>query len=154
MNLVDELFAVARALGEAEIAYAVCGGIAVTIHGAPRTTKDIDVLVSRADLPRALEAVRTVGFDLPAHLMTFEHGTPRERHVQRVNKLHEGQHLILDLLIAEGILEEFLRRRIDVDLPEGRLSVVTKANLLDMKRVAGRPQDQADIGHLEALREA
>ena len=64
MNLVDELFKVTRALREAGIAYAVCGGIAVTMHGAPRSTKDIDLLISRDDLARALEAIRTVGFDI------------------------------------------------------------------------------------------
>ena len=44
MNLVDELHAVSRALSAAGISFAVCGGIAVTIHGATRTTKDIDLL--------------------------------------------------------------------------------------------------------------
>lgn len=44
MDLVDELHAVSRALSAAGISFAVCGGIAVTIHGATRTTKDIDLL--------------------------------------------------------------------------------------------------------------
>ena len=37
MNLVDELFAITGALNTAGIRYAVCGGIAVTIHGVVRT---------------------------------------------------------------------------------------------------------------------
>ncbi len=49
VNLVDELLGVTRALEAAGIPYAICGGIAVTIHGATRTTKDIDLLVERAD---------------------------------------------------------------------------------------------------------
>lgn len=44
MNLVDELYAVAAALREAGVRYAICDGLAVTIHGATRTTKDIDIL--------------------------------------------------------------------------------------------------------------
>ncbi|MBW2462158.1 MAG: hypothetical protein JRH11_10980, partial [Deltaproteobacteria bacterium] len=56
MNLIDELHAVAAALHDAEIDYAVCGGIAVTIHGAVRTTKDIDILISRGDVSRVMDA--------------------------------------------------------------------------------------------------
>ena len=57
MNLVDELHAVCAALVGAGIRHAICGGIAVTIYGATRTTKDIDMLVSPDDLERALEVV-------------------------------------------------------------------------------------------------
>jgi hypothetical protein len=42
-----------------------------------------------------------------------------------------------------------LRERIEVDLPEGVLSVVPREVLLKMKRLAGRPQDLADIEKLE-----
>ena len=87
MNLVDELHAVCGALRSAGIEYAVCGGIAVTIHGATRTTKDIDLLVSRADVQRILEIVRPLGYPFAALPMTFDEGTSRERHVQRVSKL-------------------------------------------------------------------
>jgi hypothetical protein len=76
MNLVDELHSVASALTSVGIAYAVCGGVAVTIHGAPRTTKDIDVLVAPADVSRVLSAVAPLGFSFVALPMTFDAGTP------------------------------------------------------------------------------
>jgi hypothetical protein len=148
VNLVDELHAVARALRSAGIPYAVCGGIAVTIHGATRTTKDIDLLVDRADLPRILDAVRPLGYAYAALPMTFDAGTERERHVQRVTKL-EGEHaLVLDLLLAEAAFAAFLSDRIDVELPEGVLSVVSLETLSRMKRLAGRAQDKADLEKL------
>lgn len=148
MNLVDELFAVTRALGEAGIAHAVCGGIAVTIHGAVRTTKDIDILISGADLSRALAAVATVGFDMPANPMTFGHGTGQERLVQRVSKLEDGDHLLLDFLVADGVLAPIFADRVEMVLPDGPLSVVSLSGLLEMKRMSGRPQDLADIQKL------
>jgi hypothetical protein len=150
VNLVDELHAIAAALEAAGVPYAVCGGIAVTIHGATRTTKDIDILVRRPDVARALDAVRPLGFVYAALPLTFEAGTPRERHVQRVSKLEGGQHLMLELLIEEAALAGFLARRIALDLPEGRLSVITLDALVEMKRLANRPQDQADIEKLES----
>jgi hypothetical protein len=149
MNLVDELHQIAQALRNAQIVYAICGGIAVTIHGATRTTKDIDILVTREDVPRVLEAVRPLGYAFAALPMIFDAGTSRERHVQRVSKLEGQEHLMIDLLIADGPFAGLLDERVDIDLPEGRLSVVTRDALLKMKRLASRPQDEADIEKLE-----
>jgi Uncharacterised nucleotidyltransferase len=149
VNLVDELHAIADALSGAGIEYAVCGGIAVTVHGATRTTKDIDLLVERSDLPRILELIRPLGYAFVALPMTFDAGTERERHVQRVSKMEAQHHLIVDLMIAEQGFAGLLADRVSFDLPRGRLSVVSRSTLLRMKRLAGRPQDLADIERLE-----
>jgi hypothetical protein len=152
VNLVDELHAVTRALRDAGIAYAVCGGIAVTIHGATRTTKDIDVLIAASDVDRAVNAVRSIGFEYAALPMTFDAGTNKERHVRRISKLSEGEHMILDVIVADASLAGALDDRVEVSLPEGPLSVVSRATLLRMKRLAGRAQDLADIEALEGAR--
>jgi hypothetical protein len=150
VNIVDELHAIAAAMRAAGIPYAVCGGIAVTIHGATRTTKDIDIVVAREQLPHALVAVAPLGYTIPAGLMTFGAGTQQERHVQRVNKLVGSEHLVLDFLIAEAAYAGTLDDRIDIDLPNGSLTVVSLETLLKMKRLAGRAIDLADIEKLEA----
>jgi 2-hydroxychromene-2-carboxylate isomerase len=150
VNLVDELHAVTAALESDGIPYAVCGGVAVTIHGATRTTKDIDLLVRREDVPRILEILRGLGYLFAALPMTFDAGTARERHVQRVTKIEGDHHLVVDLMLDEAALAGFLADHIDVELPEGRLRVVSRAGLLAMKRMAARPQDDADVERLEA----
>ena len=149
MNLVDELHSVAAALTAAGIPYAVCGGIAVTVHGATRTTKDIDILVARADLARALDAVRPLGYAFPALPMTFEAGTERERHVQRVSKIDGREHLVLDFILAESAFAGALDDRTEIALPAGPLAVVSRATLIKMKRLAGRAIDLADLEKLE-----
>jgi hypothetical protein len=149
MNLVDELHAIAAALEGAGVRYAVCGGVAVTIHGATRSTKDIDLLLSSEDLPRALEAIRPLGYAFPAFPMVFDEGTDHERHVQRVSKLADGRHLVLDLLLTEASLRGLMDDSVVVDLPQGRLRVVSRRALVHMKRLAGRPQDRADLQKLE-----
>lgn len=150
MNLVDELHRIAAALHGEGIPYAVCGGIAVTIHGATRTTKDIDLLVRREDVPRVLDAIRPLGYLFAALPMTFDAGTPKERHVQRVSKVEGSEHLVVDLILDEGALSGSLDDRITIELEEGPLNVVSRERLLTMKRVAARPQDLADIEKLEA----
>lgn len=149
MNIVDELHAIASALHAASIPYAVCGGIAVTAHGATRATKDIDIVVAREHVPGVLAAVAPLGYAIPAGLMTFSAGTPNERHVQRVNKIVGADHLILDILIAEAAYADVLEDRVDVALPAGPITFVSRPTLLRMKRLAGRAIDLADIEKLE-----
>jgi hypothetical protein len=149
MNLVDELHAVTAALVAAGIRYAVCGGIAVTLHGATRSTKDIDLLVAPDDVQRTLEVVRPLGYVFAALPMTFDEGTERERHVQRVSKIVGSEHLLLDLLVADAAFEGALDDRVEVQLPSGPMAVVSRAVLVRMKRLAGRAQDLADLEKLE-----
>ena len=63
-TLLDEFRAITHALNEAGIEYAVCGGWAMAIHGHPRATKDIDLLILTDDVSRVLPLVREQGFDI------------------------------------------------------------------------------------------
>lgn len=150
MNLVDELHSIVAALAAARIEYAVCGGVAVTIHGATRSTKDIDILVARVDVARALDAVRPLGYQFAALPISFDAGTARERHMQRVSKVLGEEHLLIDFLIADEAFAGALADRIEVQLDEGPLVVVSRASLIRMKKLAGRAQDLADLERLAA----
>jgi hypothetical protein len=81
--------------------------------------------------------------------MTFDEGTSRQRQIQRVSKVAQGEHLVLDLLLAEDSLEGFLEGCVTIELPLGPLVVVSRDVLIRMKRQAGRAQDLADIEKLE-----
>jgi predicted nucleotidyltransferase len=61
--------AVSRVLGDAvdafehaDVPYVLIGGLASAVHGRPRTSRDIDVLVRNGDAKRALEALADAGF--------------------------------------------------------------------------------------------
>ena len=120
MNLVDELHGIVGALLRSGVEHAVCGGVAVTAYGATRSTRDIDLLAAPDDLPRALEAVRPLGYALAALPLVFDEGTEKERHVQRVSKIQNGEHLVPGFLVATASLAGFLENRVEVMLPEGR----------------------------------
>lgn len=64
------LLALGRILAEAQVPYAIIGGLALQVHQRePRTTLDIDVAVlSRESIPR--DALRSAGFQLGS---PFEH---------------------------------------------------------------------------------
>jgi hypothetical protein len=150
VNLVDELHAISTALVQSGVRHAVCGGVAVTVHGATRSTKDIDILIAPEDLGRAMDVVRPLGYAFAAFPMVFDEGTDRERKVQRVSKLLDGEHLVLDFLLAEASLRGFLEGCLKLELPQGPLLVVSREVLIRMKRQAGRAQDLADLEKLEA----
>jgi hypothetical protein len=149
VNLIAELHAITEALRAGKVRYAVCGGLAGVIHGPVRTTKNIDLLVRASDVPRILELLRPLGYVFVALPLIFEAGTPRERHVQRVSKIEGGQHLIVDLLLADSVFAGLLEDTVTVELPDGPLEVISRAGLMTMKRMAGREQDLADLAKLE-----
>jgi hypothetical protein len=122
------------------------GALALAVHGVPRATQDIDLLVREADLPRILELVATLGFDIPASPMTVrESGLS----VQRVTKIQASDTLMLDLLLVHPALVEVWDSRLQVHTPEGPLWVVSREGLIRMKAAAGRLRDLADIEALE-----
>ena len=60
MKLKDELLKIVVRLDKAGIDYALCGGLAVAVHGHPRMTKDIDILIR----PESLEAAKAALADI------------------------------------------------------------------------------------------
>ena len=153
LDLIAELEAVVDALATASIEYALCGGLAVGVHGLPRATKDIDLLVLAADVSGILEHVKPMGFDVPSRRMVFRSGLPDQHEMQRISKLEpETGHLLsLDLLLVGTVHQEVWDSRIEVPWRTGTLWVVSREGLATMKRRAGRPQDLADIARLENL---
>jgi len=85
----------------------LCGGLAVAVHGHPRATMDIDVLVRAEQLTSAIQVARGVGFDVHARKMWFGLRTGNPREMQRVSKLdpETNELLSLDLIVVGPELE-------------------------------------------------
>lgn len=68
-DVTDRLERIASAFEAAKVDFALVGGQAVALWvatkdpAAVRTTKDVDLLLRRADLPRARAAAASAGFD-------------------------------------------------------------------------------------------
>jgi hypothetical protein len=151
MDLKDEFLSVARALGEADVPYALCGGMAVVLHGYPRLTRDIDLLIQSADLDRATATLRGVGFTIPGGIIPFDLGKERERRIFRVSKRIGTEILTADLLLLPPYLRGVWEDREVYDVDGTTVTVVSRAGLLEMKRIAGRPQDLSDVENLESI---
>jgi hypothetical protein len=145
MDLIEELLGLVDALNAERIEYAVCGGIAVAVHGHPRFTKDIDLLVQAADLGRIGELARARGFTLTGVPMRFGVGTAKEREIVRLTKAVGPEALTLDMLLVGEALVDVWSTRTRLKWQGRELGVVSRDGLLRMKRLSGRAQDLADI---------
>lgn len=135
-----------EALERDQVEYAVAGGLAVAIWGSPRATTDIDLLVCRKDVGRALAVAKRLGFDIIANPMKFSDGAE----LCRATKFEAGDQLTVDLLLTD---EEhpYWTTRERHPFGTGFLTVVSRDTLIHMKASAARPQDLADIAKLRDL---
>ncbi|HEX3695617.1 MAG TPA: nucleotidyl transferase AbiEii/AbiGii toxin family protein [Polyangia bacterium] len=147
IDLYAELAAVVDGLSGTGVDYALCGALALAVHGVPRATKDLDLLARKADAPKVRVAVRRIGYLFEALPMEFSSGVE----VQRFSKLVDGRPLMLDFLWAEGALEPLWARRQKLSWREGDIWVVSREDLITLKLTAGRPQDLVDIQSLAKL---
>jgi hypothetical protein len=147
VTLFDELMALVAALDDANVEYALVGGLAVAVWGAPRATRDIDLLVRPESLVRALEVVKGHGFDHRAQLMTFRDGMT----LQRVSRAEGRELLTVDFILVNENLEPIWGSRQKLESISGPIWVISRDALIQMKAFAARPQDLADIERLRDI---
>jgi hypothetical protein len=63
LDLFEEFRAVVGALSGARVPYAICGGIAMSIHAHPRATIDIDLLAPPDAVAMIADALSPCGLD-------------------------------------------------------------------------------------------
>jgi hypothetical protein len=150
------------ALASSNVPYCVVGGVAVNLHGVPRMTYDIDIVVDLT--PDALTAAESVlvGLGLrcrlPVALRDFADRTYRdemrdERSLLAVTFTDPQDPLReVDILVAPSVEPaDLVARAITLDLDGVLVRVASRADLMELKRTAGRAQDHADLRHLERL---
>lgn len=147
VDLYAELTALLKELRAENVEYALCGALALAVHGVPRATKDLDLIARKEDEGRVRTAVRRAGYLFEALPMEFSSGIE----VQRFSKLVEGKPLMVDFLWATGALEPIWARRERLPWGEGEICVVSRQDLITLKLTAGRPQDLVDIQSLTEL---
>jgi len=149
-NLFEEFRIIVGALAAARVPYAVCGGIAMSIHARPRATVDVDLLAP----PTAIAAIAGA---LAPHGFTRREPTPTRLAggdvvMHRLTKIVPGdpEVLMLDVIEARpGPTERAWGTRMDAAWEGHAVTVVSRAGLIELKRLRGSAQDMADIALLE-----
>lgn len=160
VSLFEPLF---DALNRAAVRYVVVGGFATVLHGHARLTGDIDLIVDLVpdEARKAIETLTGLGFRprAPVAALAFADPLARRRWVEekgmRVFAMWNPANPMLEVdLFAEHPIdfEELWNRAETVELTRTTVRIAAIPDLIRLKRLAGRPQDLADIEALEAIR--
>jgi predicted nucleotidyltransferase len=144
MILPDDFRDFLRLLNGRSVEFLVLGGHAVSFHGYPRFTHDIDLFV-RPTLENARRLVAALhDFGFGALALTAEEFT-----VPVTVVLGRAPEEIDLMTYVKGVdLEEAWARRVEGVLDTVPLFFISKEDLIRNKEAVGRPEDRADVSRL------
>jgi predicted nucleotidyltransferase len=150
-------------LREANVRFVVVGAVAMNLHGVPRMTADLDLLVdlSSPNLATLILVFEELGYKprLPVPAGALLDPEQRRKWVEErsliaftfVHSLNPLQEV--DLLLESPVsFEEADRAKKVLAAGYLRIPVISLDHLITMKRVADRAQDAADVEALERLK--
>jgi hypothetical protein len=153
-----------RALDVAQVDYVLVGGTAVILHGVPRTTADLDLVIdlSKENVSRLIAALSGIGFVARSPVSAWQLADADRRAEWIRDKglvafsFHRPHRPLdaIDVLLAPTVAYEDLRARCETLSTDGLpIRIASIPDLIALKRVANRQQDLSDIDALERLQE-
>lgn len=133
-----DLFA---ALNKARVRYLLIGGYAAILHGAPRSTRDIDIAIcpEPKNLGKCIEALKTLGLRSDTEYVdeilgqggvSFENDTSVDVVTDLPGKLS---------------FDDIWKNRTKFRFRGVNISVISKRDLVHILRTLNRPQDREDL---------
>lgn len=144
------------ALEQRKVRYLVVGGVAVVLHGYPRSTAALDLVIDLepANVTAAMDALTALGYRPRAPVPAMEFADPVKRHEWLAEKglvmfswwSPEHPATEVDLFVAEPFpFEPACQRATRVALGPIAVPVAAIPDLIRLKEQAGRPKDRDDI---------
>lgn len=144
-----------RQLDAGSVEFAVAGGFAVVLHGVPRMTFDLDIVVddSDANMRRLVETLAHEGFQprLPVALSDVADSSVRKRWIAERNLIaftviHPTRVMEeLDIvLVTPFSWNEIAASRVFREIDGVRVPIIGRKLLREMKLATGREKDRLD----------
>ena len=151
-----------KALNQAKVEYVIVGGLATVLHGYPRFTADIDLVINleQVEAKKAIKLITSLGLQarLPVDPMDFTVESIRKSWIEKKNMLvftfydPRNPVLVIDVFVREPIpFAELSKKAIMLDLDGEPVPVCNIKHLIAMKEKAGREKDVEDIKYLQAI---
>lgn len=140
---LEDLVNLCRYLNAEGVRYVVIGGFAVILHGAARTTKDIDLLVDPS--PENIKKVKKAMAHLPDNAIA----AIGDGEVQQYSVVRIADEYVVDLLASAcGVtFDEASQSAQWAELDGVKIPLVDKKTLIRTKDTI-RPSDKMDINYL------
>lgn len=149
-SLLEEFVKLTETLNQAKIDYAICGGWAMAIHGLPRATIDIDLLVLSENLDEVWNVAQNLGYDVEGLPLHFHDGIIEIRRISKIEK--ETKRLFtIDFLLVTEVLKEVWEKRELIEWEDGKTWTVSREGLIRLKIISGREQDLLDVKKLKEV---
>jgi hypothetical protein len=151
-----------KALEKHKVRYLLVGGLAMNLHGVPRMTMDVDLVLALdpANLKAFLGTVETLRLRPVAPVNTNGLLDPvqRQKWVKEKNMLAfalrppDVQGPTVDVLIDPPVdIEAALARTVWREVQGVRIPLISVEDLIRLKEKSGRAQDRSDIEHLRRI---
>ena len=151
-----------KALEKHKVRYLLVGGLAMNLHGVPRSTMDVDIVLALD--PANLKAFLTMAGVLkltpvaPLNLDGLLEPAQRQKWLKEKNMLAlalrppDIKGPTVDVLIDPPLdIESALKRAVKREVSEVNISLISIEDLILLKEKAGREQDRSDIEHLRRI---
>lgn len=153
MSLLERLV---KVLNQQKIPYAIVGGVAVALHGAPRGTIDIDIVIKHT--ARVFKSVETclkgLGFLPRLPVTANEVFSFKDEYISRRNLIAWSFYNptnpleVIDIILTHDLSD---MKTVNKKMGLSTLKVLAVEDLINMKKKSGRPQDIEDIKVLKEL---
>ena len=153
-----------RSMDREKIKYLLIGGVAAILHGVPRSTADIDImlLMTRENIKKFIGIMDQYGYKPKVPVKPIELADPKKRKYWQKKKNMKAfsfQHpddpfMVIDVVINDPVdFEKAFDERQIFDQWDAKISVVSVETLIELKKMAGRPQDLSDIKMIRRIQE-
>ena len=151
------LYRLCSTLHKFNVSFALVGGYAVSLHGAPRGTLDIDFILkwTLKNLKQTESALKSLGLISRIPISTEEVYRFRMEYIKKRNLIAwnfyhpKKPHCIVDIIITENLR---VKDKKIFKTKKGPIPVLNIKRLIEMKKKTKRKQDQIDVKALEEIR--
>lgn len=149
-----------KALKTHDINYLLVGGLAMNLHGVPRMTMDVDLVIAldASNIAKLANCAKELGLypNVPVNLEDLADAAKREAlfaeiHLIALSLISNTPAIpTVDIVIHHPLdFQQAFTRAMQRDISGTPVMLASIEDMIAMKKAAGRAQDLSDITHLE-----
>ena len=150
MSEISDFYRILEAFQKENVDFIIIGGIAVILHGMPRASEDLDIIIKMetGNISRIRAALRKLFNDDDIKEITFE-----ELHDYSVLRYVSPNDDMIDIIsnLGEAFNYENVKYKI-MEIEGNRFKVASIKSLIDMKSGTLREKDNLDLLYLNELK--